>query len=168
MVTDYALALLCLGFAWLLWSGSRRTGARRVGLWTTAFAVTAIAAVAGGTAHGFRVPLGDSWATLWSMTVWSIAASSILLITAGVRSALRSEARDRRERSEGILWLKRGIAVTLVGLVVLLAKLSLHEHFNKNDLYHVIQMGGLYCLYRGARLLHGIVIGADASLETGR
>ena len=31
---------------------------------------------------------------------------------------------------------------------------SLAEHFNHNDLYHVIQMVGLYCFYRGALALH--------------
>jgi hypothetical protein len=37
-----------------------------------------------------------------------------------------------------------------VALLVLVAKFSLHRYVNQNDIYHVIQMGGLYCLYRGA------------------
>lgn len=161
MLTDYALAALCLYFAITLWSSSRRAGARRVGLWVAAFVVTAIAALAGGSAHGFRVPLGESWDTVWAITVWSIAASSVLLIATGVRSVLRSEARGPSERSEGIRWLKRGVVVTLVGLAVLVAKLSIHEHFNQNDLYHVIQMVGLYCLFRGALLLHDLRLSED-------
>ena len=156
MLTDYALAALCLYFAAALWSGSRQAGGRRVGLWIEAFLVTALAAFAGGTAHGFRLSLGDGWDSVWTITVWSIVASSVLLITAGVRSVLRSETRGARERSEGIRWLKRGIVVSLIGLAVLVAKLSIHEHFNKNDLYHLIQMGGLYCLYRGALRLHNL------------
>ena len=157
MLTDYALAALCLYFAAALWRGSRRAEDRRVGLWMTAFLVTAFAALAGGTAHGLRLLLGDSWDSVWAITVWSIVASSILLITAGVRSVLRSQARDATQRSEGIRWLERGIVISLVGLAVLVARLSLHEHFNQNDLYHLIQMGGLYCLYRGAILLHNLV-----------
>ncbi len=157
MLTDYALAALCLYCAVALWRGSRQAGGRRVGLWLAAFLVTAFAALAGGTAHGFRLSLGDRWESVWMVTVWSIAASSILLITAGVRSVLRSQARDATERSEGIRWLERGIVISLVGLAVLVAKLSLHEHFNQNDLFHLIQMGGLYCLYRGAMFLHDLV-----------
>lgn len=154
MLTDYALALLCLYFVIALGKGSSRAGGRRVGLWTAAFLVTAVAATLGGTAHGFRIPLGESWAVVWNLTVAAIAGSSVLLIAAGVRSALRPEAANEAARARGITWLKRGIAVSLVGLAVLVGKLSLHEHFNHNDLYHVIQMGGLYCLFRGARSLH--------------
>lgn len=157
MLSDYALAALCLYFAAVLWSGSRQAGGRRVGLWIASFLVTALAALAGGTAHGFRWSLGDRWDSVWTVTVWSIVASSGLLITAGVRSVLRSEARDATDRSEGIRWLERGIVVTLVGLAALVAKLSIHEHFNQNDLYHLIQMGGLYCLHRGAIFLHNLV-----------
>jgi hypothetical protein len=156
MLTDYALAALCLYFAAALWRGSRPAGGRRVGLWIAAFLVTAFAAFAGGTAHGFRLLLGDRWDSVWAVTVWSIVASSILLISSGVRSVLHSQARDATQRSEGIRWLKRAIVISLAGLAVLIAKLSIHEHFNKNDLYHLIQMGGLYCLYRGALLLHNL------------
>lgn len=156
MLTDYALAAMCVGFAIILWRRSRARGGRRVHLWILAFGATAVAAILGGTAHGFRVPLGESWKVVWSATVWSIAASSVLLIASGVSSALRSEEMNPRSRGAGIRWLERGIAVSLVALTVLVAKLAVHEHFNQNDIYHVIQMGGLYCLYRGAVLLHGL------------
>ena len=142
MLTDYALAALCLWFAAPLW--------RRSKLWVAGFLVTAIAALLGGTAHGFRVPLGDHWQRVWDLTLWSIAIGSVLLIAAGVRSAVRRDAASDAARQEGIRWLKGAIAVSLVALLVLVAKLSLYQHVNQNDIYHVIQMGGLYCLYRGA------------------
>ncbi len=153
LLTDYALTLLCAFFAFSLF---RRSRGRKVGLWIAAFTVTAFAALAGGTAHGFRVPLGESWSLVWKITVLSIAAGSALLIAAGVRSALRPEASDDRARREGFLWLKRAIGVSFAGLAVLVLKLSPHPHFNHNDLYHGIQMGGLFCLYRGALSLHGL------------
>jgi hypothetical protein len=31
--------------------------------------------------------------------------------------------------------------------------IALHQHFNHNDLYHVVQMGGMYLFYRGALIL---------------
>jgi len=113
-------------------------------------------ALAGGTAHGFRVPLADRWDVVWSATVWSIAAASLLLIAAGADSHLRPGARSEADRREGVSWLKRAIAATLVGLGLLLGRVSLHQHFNQNDLYHIAQMLGLYFLYRGALLLRGL------------
>ncbi len=153
MLTDYALALMCAVFAFRLHRGS---GARSQGLWVAAFSVTALAALAGGTAHGFRVPLGESWSVVWKITVLAIASGSALLVAAGTRSAMRPHAKDERARREGILWLKRAIGASLAGLAVLVLKLAPHRLFNHNDLYHVIQMAGLYCLYRGAALLHGV------------
>jgi hypothetical protein len=90
------------------------------------------------------------------VTVVAIAASAALWIAAGVRSALRSEARDEASRRKGILWLKRAVVFSLVGLAVLIGRLSIHQHFNQNDLYHVVQMAGIYCLYRAAILLHAL------------
>jgi hypothetical protein len=155
LVTDYLLSILCIGFAWSL----RKQSAG--GLWTAAFATTAFAALAGGTAHGFRIPLGERWALVWSVTVASIAAGSLLLIAAGIRSALRSRAKGETRR-EGIRSLKRAVVVSLAALAVLVGKVSIHPHFNQNDLYHVIQMAGLYALYRGAIRLEG-VSGSDSS-----
>jgi len=166
MLTDYALTLLCAWFAFSLWRRSGRTGGRRVGLWVAAFFLTAFAALAGGTAHGFRVPLGEHWSVVWKTTVVSIAVGSAFLVAAGTRSAIRPQARDERTRREGIVWLKRAIGVSLAGLAVLVLKLAPHRHFNHNDLYHVIQMGGLYCLYRAAVLLQGLS-GSGRTPETG-
>jgi hypothetical protein len=95
---------------------------------------------------------------VWRLTVLSIAAGSVLLIAAGTRSALRGESVSETARSEGIRWLQRAIAVTLAGLAVLVLKLSPLPYFNHNDLYHVIQMAGLFFLYRGAVRLHGLEV----------
>jgi hypothetical protein len=163
MLTDYALTLVCAVFAIRLYRASE---GRRIGLWVSAFSVTAFAALAGGTAHGFRVPLGENWSLIWRITVVSIALGSGLLVAAGIRSATRPQSGNERARREGILWMKRAIGVSLAGLAVLVLKLAPHRHFNHNDLYHVIQMGGLYCLYRGAVLLHGLN-GFGKTRETG-
>ncbi len=153
MLTDYALTLLC---AWFAFSLCRRGRGHKVGLWVAAFLATGFAALAGGTAHGFRVPLGESFSLVWKTTVLAIAVGSTLLVAAGMRSAMRPETADADSRREGILWLKRAIAVSVAGLAVLVLKLSPHRHFNHNDLFHAVQMGGLYCLYRGAALLEGL------------
>jgi hypothetical protein len=153
MLTDYALALLAVYFAFSLY---HRSLDRKMSLWIGAFSVIAFAALAGGTAHGFRIPFGENWDLIRRITVFSIALGSALLIVAGIRSAIHPETFDRNARCIGHRWLKRAVAISLLGLAVLVLKLSPHPRFNHNDLYHVIQMGGLYCLYRGAVLLGGL------------
>jgi hypothetical protein len=51
------------------------------------------------------------------------------------------------------LWLGGGVLVSCLAAVVQASDIALHQHFNHNDLYHVIQMGGMYLLYRGALIL---------------
>jgi len=46
-----------------------------------------------------------------------------------------------------------GILVSFAAAIIQRSGLTLHRHFNHNDLYHVIQMIGLYYLYRGAMML---------------
>lgn len=50
-------------------------------------------------------------------------------------------------------WLVGGVLVSFLAAAVQVNGIALHHHFNHNDLYHVIQMGGMYLFYRGARLL---------------
>lgn len=50
-------------------------------------------------------------------------------------------------------WLIAGVIVSFAAAGVQQSGLTLHQHFNYNDLYHLIQMGALYLLYRGARVL---------------
>lgn len=44
-----------------------------------------------------------------------------------------------------------GIAVSFAGALVQSSGLALHAHFDHNDLFHVIEIVGLYCLYRAGR-----------------
>ena len=69
------------------------------------------------------------------------------------------------ERTRGVAGHRRyiagGILVSTAAAMVQQSGLRLHQHFNHNDLMHVIQMGGVWLLYKGgARLrdaggLHG-------------
>lgn len=49
----------------------------------------------------------------------------------------------------GTLFCSIGLAVSLVASWVQVSGISLHQHFNHNDLFHVIQMLGMYLMYRG-------------------
>ena len=78
MLTDYLLAIESVSIAVLL----HREGGKHGNLrwWVTAFWVTALAVLAGGTAHGFALYLDPWLATVWTFTVLSIAACAALLM----------------------------------------------------------------------------------------
>lgn len=46
-----------------------------------------------------------------------------------------------------------GVLVSFMAAAVQVNGVALHDHFNHNDLDHVIQMGGMHLFYRGALLL---------------
>jgi hypothetical protein len=45
------------------------------------------------------------------------------------------------------------IAVSALAALVQYHRVALHQHFNHNDLYHVIQIAGVALFYRGGKLL---------------
>lgn len=47
-------------------------------------------------------------------------------------------------------WLAAGVLVSFIGSGVQQSGFSLHLHFNHNDLFHVIQMLGVFLFYKGA------------------
>ena len=49
-------------------------------------------------------------------------------------------------------WFVFAVLITFGGAVVQMSEVSLHTHFNHNDLFHVIQLAGLVLFYRGAAL----------------
>jgi hypothetical protein len=176
VLTDYALVVVStvLGF--------RLVGRNR--FWALAFLALALAALLGGTWHGF-------WQSdvLWQATTLSVGVASFGMV---VGSALQT---TRRETARAItlfaaakllvfaawmlthddfIWVvvDTGIALLVVGALYLrrfngwmlaavalsvlagLAQASgirLHQHFNHNDLYHVIQIGAMLAFYRGLR-----------------
>jgi hypothetical protein len=47
-------------------------------------------------------------------------------------------------------YITQGIGISVLAAAAQQIGINLHTHFNKNDLYHVIQALGLFALYRGA------------------
>jgi len=54
----------------------------------------------------------------------------------------------------GALSITVGLLVCVAGTVVQVMKISVHEKFNHNDLFHVIQMLGMFLMYRGGLEIH--------------
>jgi fucose 4-O-acetylase-like acetyltransferase len=50
-------------------------------------------------------------------------------------------------------WIVAGILVSVAAALVQASGFALHQHFNHNDLYHVMQIAAMALLYRGARRL---------------
>ncbi len=46
-----------------------------------------------------------------------------------------------------------GVLVAFLGSGIQVSGFSLHKYFNHNDIYHFIQIGSMYLLYRGAILI---------------
>lgn len=59
----------------------------------------------------------------------------------------------RRRGSASAPWIIAGILVSFLGVGIQMIGVDLHERFNHNDVYHMLQLIGLYCFFRGGRLL---------------
>ncbi len=57
-----------------------------------------------------------------------------------------------RYRAESAKWILSGVAVSFLSAGIQRSGFGLHTHFNHNDLYHIVQIAGLYLFYRGASL----------------
>jgi uncharacterized membrane protein len=117
-LTDYILGGLALVLGRRLWLTGQRTQQVTIRLWAASFLVTGIAALAGGTSHGFADVLGPAGhAVLWKLTMWSIGGTAFLLLCATAHAAL--QGRFRR-----VL-----IVVAAVQLVVYVAWTLRHDEF---------------------------------------
>lgn len=85
------------------------------------------------------------WTTMISSDfLWVIVDYGIALLIVAVVQLVR--------RGPSTRWVIGSIVVSVIGALVQMSRLRLHEHFNHNDLYHVIQLVALWLLYRGGKL----------------
>jgi len=146
MITDYLLALACAVFAILTLRSPSPHAA--VPIWFLAFLTGSIAAFLGGTFHGFKLHFTAGRAKgLWDFTMILIGASAAFMIAGAIVSSVG------RGDLESVKWIRRGLIVSALGFVVQKIGWDLHQHFNHNDIYHVIQIFGFWFLYEGVRRL---------------
>lgn len=195
MATDYALAAVSATFSVLLFQNTGREQA--VWFFAAALCATAVAALAGGTYHGFApLLIGPTQTILWKATVYAIGIGSFFFLAAAIVASVRPPAREWLLAAAvlkltvylvwmtmhddfryviydyapsmlavlglqaadwrwqpGAPWIVAGIVVSFAAAAVQQSGIRLHRHFNHNDLYHVIQMGAIWLLYKGGRLL---------------
>ena len=93
MLTDYGLAATAV---WLAWKLVRANDSRAAALWALAFAVTGVAAVVGGSVHGFAPVFPPGLMRgLRTFTVMAIGLASACLL-AGVVFAVSAPGPRRR------------------------------------------------------------------------
>jgi len=81
--TDYLLGSLTLFLARKLWQAGGQI--RVMKFWSVAFYASTLAAVAGGTAHGFALYLTDAMhGVLWKITVYAIGGASFCMLAATI------------------------------------------------------------------------------------
>jgi len=143
LITDYILSIVVLLFGISLFRSRNRTSDKATLLWTAGFLTAAAAAAAGGTFHGFAYYFSaPAHRSLWRVTVGLIAASAGFVTVAVLK---QSEVTNSQKR-----WLRAGILLTLVGVVIQRSGVSPAANFNHNDLYHCIQTVAFYLLFRAA------------------
>ncbi|MFH1068913.1 MAG: hypothetical protein V1794_04750 [Candidatus Glassbacteria bacterium] len=199
MLTDYLLGIWAFYLALRLYPEGKATRQKCTGLWSLFLFATGIAALIGGTAHGFDPYFTDrTREIIWKSTLYFILIASffflagsivaffqglykrLFLIAATVKFALFSiwivsnpdfkfaiydyagsmaivlilqVTAKIKSGEKSAAWIIAGIVISLIGAAVQQSGIDLHEHFNHNDLYHVIQIVVFYLWYRGARLL---------------
>ena len=171
MVTDYLLAATGFGAAMWLWKSASGAPGR---WWAVAFLATGVAAVLGGTSHGYA-PVIDkqTHGLVWRLTYVTVGIANFCILYGAALAAVPR----RLFRATVVVLLARLLAVaaalivvaqfryvlydyafTLVGLLALAAALRAQRRpggrvFNHNDLFHVVQAIGIALYARGGRAL---------------
>jgi Flp pilus assembly pilin Flp len=86
-----------------------------------------------------------SWTTFNPHFVYILLdylSAMLLLLAIQIKIAAHSKTSS--------LWIIAGVLASLIAAVVQGLSLNLTEHFNHNDLYHLIQMVALFLFYKGA------------------
>ena len=140
-LTDYAMGAAGLYFAASLFRMSSKNE-KSVRLWSAGFTAAGIAALVGGTYHGFALTLdGSIIRSLWNITVLSAGISAGFMVSGFLTSSV---PRNRHH----VWWLKGGLLATFSGFV--LQQSGIRNH---NDLYHCVQIVALYLFFRGVCLM---------------
>jgi hypothetical protein len=93
-LTDYAIALETIGFAVALVKTNHCKRQQAITFWGLAFVFVAVAAILGGTCHGFANALGyDRSEILWHLMSYALGFSSFFMLLASVISTLPRSVR---------------------------------------------------------------------------
>ena len=134
MLTDYALAAMAAFLAVLLLRAHRLNRQTSVWLWAGAFVATAVAAIIGGTSHGFTLLVSDpTKVALWKATVYSTGLVSFFMLSGAIVASITGQLR---------LWL---LVASGLKFLVYAVWMATHSHFR-------------YVIYDYAPAMFGVLI----------
>ena len=107
------------------------------------------AAVVGAAVVGAELLAYVVWMLIRDEYGWVVLDSVAKLVTIGTLAAWRLASGG----DAWTPWILGGVIVSFAAAAVQRSGVKLHRHLNHNDLYHVIQIVGVYLFYRGAALL---------------
>jgi hypothetical protein len=150
----WAVAFLALALAAFLggtWHGFLQSDL----LWKATILSVGVASfgmVAGSahlTARGLfrKILVGIAAVKLALYLAWMLFHDDFIWVIADTGSALAIVGALHLWRFNG--WMLAGVAVSVAAALAQAGGLSLHRHFNHNDLYHVIQIAAMLLFYRG-------------------
>ena len=82
--------------------------------------------------------LYTAWMTAHDDFIWVVVDTGIALLIVGALYLWRLNR-----------WMLAGVGLSVVAGLAQASGVRLHEHFNHNDLYHVIQIAAMLAFYRG-------------------
>ena len=147
LLTDYLLAAWSLFLALRLFHSASLSRRKAIWLWATGLLLISIAAVLGGTYHGFQYYFeAATRLALWNVTLYSIGTGSGFMLAGTCVASMGWHYSSTK-------WLLVGLMASVAGLVIQQSSIVFNQDFNHNDLYHCIQMLALYLFYRGVSSL---------------
>ena len=89
---------------------------------------------------------------------WMLGHDDFIYVVADTASAMLGVAALHLLRLDNpaTRWILAGVAVSLIAAGVQAGRLALHEHFNHNDLYHVLQTAAMALYYAGAKRMRDL------------
>jgi len=179
VITDYLLGAVAAWVSVLLLKSTHASQR----LWALAFAALAAGAFLGGTWHGFvrsellwkasvlsvgvasfGMVAGSARATMESKALpvlaaiklaaylgWMLLHDEFIYVVLDTGIALLVVAALHLWKWNGPIL--AGVGLSVIAGLVQASGFTLHQHFNHNDLYHLIQVAGVVLLYHGAKRL---------------
>ena len=100
-----------------------------------------------------RVLLAAALLKLGFYEAWMLGHDDFIYVVADTASAMLAVAALHLLDLDNpaTRWILGGVAVSLVAAGIQAGRLALHEHFNHNDLYHVVQIVAMLLYYAGVK-----------------
>jgi hypothetical protein len=96
---------------------------------------------------------------------WMLGHDAFLFVVADTASAMLAVAALHLLALDNpaTRWILGGVLVSLIAAGIQAGRLALHEHFNHNDLYHVVQIAAMCLYYAGAKRMRDLVASRAAA-----